>query len=215
MLVYKFKGAVMQNPEGLADIKSRIQENGKCIVVVSALKGVMPRLRALYAQSLKKGCGFENEFKEFRAVHADLAERLLCGKKLKEYLEEMQIHLDELYDILNNVAPVKEASHAMKDYILAKGDILSSLLFSKLFENASWKDSRNFVVTNSNFGAPEILWEESCEAALREFKDMEGIAVVPGYCGRTKTGYSISLGRVGLSLTASLLESAFQKVKVA
>ncbi|WP_302304066.1 amino acid kinase family protein [Culturomica massiliensis] len=216
MLIYKFKGAVMQNPEMIAGIRNEIQKQSEnCIVVVSALKGVMPRLRALYALSLKKGSGFEEEFKEFRHVHADLAEHLLAGNKLSEYLEDMQKHLDELYEILHQVAPVKEASQAMKDYILAKGDILSSLLFSKLFENASWKDSRDFVITDSNFGAPEILWEESCEAVSREFRDTGGITVVPGYCGKTKSGYSISLGRVGLSLTAALLESAFQKVKVA
>lgn len=211
MQIYKFKGAVLQDPDTLKEVKNKIGSvNGECIVVVSALKGIMPRLRGLYAQSLKKGGGFEEEFKEFKIIHSDLAHKLLCGKKQEEYLKEMQVHLDELYEILHNVAPVKEASHAMKDYILAKGDILSSLLFSKMFENASWKDSRNFIFTDNNFGAPEILWEESCAAARREFKNSKGITVVPGYCGRTKAGYSISLGRVGLSLTASLLESAFQ-----
>lgn len=211
MQIYKFKGAVLQNPDTLEEVKNKIGSvNGGCIVVVSALKGIMPRLRGLYAQSLKKGEGFEEEFKEFQIIHSNLAHKLLCGKKREEYLKEMQVHLDELYEILHNVAPVKEASHAMKDYILAKGDILSSLLFSKMFENASWKDSRNFIITDNNFGAPEILWEESCAAAQREFKNSRGITVVPGYCGRTKAGYSISLGRVGLSLTASLLESAFQ-----
>lgn len=83
MLIYKFKGAVMQNPEMIAGIRNEIQKQSEnCIVVVSALKGVMPRLRALYALSLKKGSGFEEEFKEFRHVHADLAEHLLAGNKL-------------------------------------------------------------------------------------------------------------------------------------
>ena len=46
MLVMKFKGAVLQNQETLAEIKNRIKEQNCCsIVVVSALKGVMPRLR--------------------------------------------------------------------------------------------------------------------------------------------------------------------------
>ena len=56
----------------------------------------------------------------------------------------------------------------MKDYILAKGDILASLLFSKLFPEATWKDSRNFILTNGNFGAPEVLWKESCNAVKQE-----------------------------------------------
>lgn len=212
--VYKYKGAVMQDPEGLIAVKNRIQENRPCIVVVSALKGVMPRLRALYSQSLKKGSGFEEEFAGLRKLHTDVAMSLLAGNRLKEYQEEMESHLVELYEILHHVAPVKEASLAMKDYILAKGDILASLLFSKLFGKALWKDSRSFIVTNSNFGAPEIEWEESCQAVRREFGQLEGVAVVPGYCGKTKTGYTISLGRVGLSLTASLIESAFQEGRV-
>ena len=53
MLVMKFKGAVLQNQETLAEIKNRIKEQNCCsIVVVSALKGVMPRLRQLYGLSL-------------------------------------------------------------------------------------------------------------------------------------------------------------------
>ena len=114
-----------------------------------------------------------------------------------------------MYGILHHVGVLRESSHCMKDYILAKGDILASLLFSKLFDQAEWHDSRNFMLTDGNFGAPEVLWEESCRAAR------QGMAGVPGYCGKTEAGYTISMGRVGLSLTAAVLEAAFQQVKVA
>lgn len=216
MIVMKFKGAVLQNREALSDIKNMIlSQNGPCVVVVSALKGVMPRLRQLYALSVRRGRGFEEEFKEFKTIHEQLADELLAGQKREEYKAELQVQLDELYNILHNVAVLKDSSQYMKDYILAKGDILASLLFSKLFADACWKDSRNFILTNSDFGAPEVLWDESCRAVEQEFKDLEGIAVVPGYCGKTKAGYTISLGRVGLSLTAAVLESAFKQAEVA
>ena len=59
MLVMKFKGAVLQNQETLAEIKNRIKEQNCCsIVVVSALKGVMPRLRQLYGLSLRRGAEY-------------------------------------------------------------------------------------------------------------------------------------------------------------
>lgn len=216
MLVMKFKGAVLQDQDALEAVKNSVlNQEGPRVVVVSALKGIMPRLRRLYALSVRQGRGFEEEFKEFQQIHEQLAGRLLEGKKLEEYKGEMQAHLEELYSILHNVAVLKDSSQYMKDYILAKGDILASLMFSKLFPDAVWKDSRNFVHTNGNFGAPEILWEESCQAVRQEFKDLQGIAVVPGYCGKTEAGYTISLGRVGLSLTAAVIESAFQQVKVA
>ncbi len=216
MFVKKIKGVVLENREALAEVKSVLQnQNSPCIVVVSALKGVMPRLRQLHALSLRKGAGFEEEFAALRVVHEQLAEQLLSGKQLDLYRKEMQEQLDDLYGILHNVAVLKDASHYMKDYILSKGDILASLLFCRLFDSAEWHDSRNFILTDGNFGAPEVLWEESCQAARQEFRGLQGIAVVPGYCGKTKAGYTISLGRVGLSLTAAVLESAFQQVKVA
>lgn len=215
-MVMKFKGAVLQNREALADIKSMfLNQEGSCIVVVSALKGIMPRLRQLYSLSLRRGRGFEDEFKELRNIHEQLACELLVGRQLEEYQEELRVQLDDLYNILHQVAVMKESSHYMRDYILSKGDILASLLFSKLFVDACWKDSRHFILTNSDFGAPEVLWEESCEAVKREFRGLRGIAVVPGYCGKTRSGDTISLGRVGLSLTAAVLESAFKQVKVA
>lgn len=212
----KFKGAVLQNQEALAEIKNSIKnQNCSRIVVVSALKGVMPRLRQLYALSLRKGAGYENEFNELKQLHEQLAYELLSGRKLEEYKFELQRELEDLYDILHHVGVLRESSLCMKDYILAKGDILASLLFCKLFDRAEWHDSRNFMLTDGNFGAPEVLWEESCQAARLEFNGLQGMAVVPGYCGKTKAGYTISMGRVGLSLTAAVLEAAFQQAKVA
>ena len=101
MLVMKFKGAVLQNQETLAEVKNRIKEQNCCsIVVVSALKGVMPRLRQLYGLSLRRGTGFENEFNELKQVHEQLAYELLAGRKLDEYKVELQKELDDLYGIL-------------------------------------------------------------------------------------------------------------------
>ena len=101
MLVMKFKGAVLQNQETLAEIKNRIKEQNCCsIVVVSALKGVMPRLRQLYGLSLRRGAGFENEFNELKQVHEQLAYELLAGRKLEEYKVELQKELNDLYGIL-------------------------------------------------------------------------------------------------------------------
>lgn len=210
MQVFKFKGAMLAEPAALADIKNKVENSQQpCVVVVSALKGVMPQLRLLYSQALRKGQGFEEDFKALKDKHVRMAEKLLAGEKRNEYLAEMQVQLDELYNTLNNVAVLKDVSLSLKDYILSKGDILSSLLFAKQFDNAVWHDSRHFIITNDNFGAPEILWEESCQAARDKFSDLRGLAVVPGYCGKTKDGYTISLGRVGLSLTASVIEACF------
>ena len=217
MKVFKFKGAMLADAAALSDIKNKLgKEQEPCVVVVSALKGAMPQLRSLYSQALRKGQGFEEEFKALKEKHLQMAEKLLSGQKKKEYLEVLQSQLNELYDTLNQVAVLKDVSHSLKDYVLSKGDILSSLLFCALFDNASWHDSRNFIITNDNFGAPEIQWEESCRAAKEEFKKAGKISVVPGYCGKTRDGYTISLGRVGLSLTASVLEACFfNPVKVA
>lgn len=210
MKVFKFKGAMLSDVAALSDIKNKLNnEQEVCVVVVSALKGVMPQLRSLYSQALRKGQGFEEEFKALKEKHLQMAEKLLSGQKKKEYFEALQFHLEELYDTLNQVAVLKDVSHPLKDYVLSKGDILSSLLFCALFDKANWHDSRNFIITNDNFGAPEIQWEESCQAARKEFKEAGKISVVPGYCGKTHDGYTISLGRVGLSLTASVLEACF------
>lgn len=217
MKVFKFKGAMLADAAALSDIKNKLnKEQESSVVVVSALKGAMPQLRSLYRQALQKGQGFEEEFKALKDKHLQMAEKLLSGQKKKEYLEALQFHLNELYDTLNQVAVLKDVSHSLKDYVLSKGDILSSLLFCALFDKANWHDSRNFIITNNNFGAPEIQWEESCRAAKKEFKEAGKISVVPGYCGKTWDGYTISLGRVGLSLTVSVLEACFfNPVKVA
>ena len=70
-------------------------------------------------------------------------------------------------------------------------------------------------MTEECFGAPEILWEESCRAAEAAFRGLEGVAVVPAACGKTRAGHTVSLGAVGLELTAAVLEAAFRARKVA
>ena len=172
MLVMKFKGAVLQNQETLAEIKNRIKEQNCCsIVVVSALKGVMPRLRQLYGLSLRRGAGFENEFNELKQVHEQLAYELLAGRKLEEYKVELQKELNDLYGILHHVGVLRESSHCMKDYILAKGDILASLLFSKLFDQAEFRCSGS-VVGRELPGCPAGIQGASgngrCSGVLRE-----------------------------------------------
>ena len=128
MKVFKFKGAMLADAAALSDIKNKLnKEQESSVVVVSALKGVMPQLRSLYSQALQKGQGFEEEFKALKDKHLQMAEKLLSGQKKKEYLEALQFHLNELYDTLNQVAVLKDVSHSLKDYVLSKGDILSSL----------------------------------------------------------------------------------------
>ena len=124
-----------------------------------------------------------------------MAYELLAGRKLEEYKVELQKELNDLYGILHHVGVLRESSHCMKDYILAKGDILASLLFSKLFDQAEWHDSRNFMLTDGNFGAPEVLWEESCRAARQNSGGFGEWPLFRGIAGKTEAGYTISMGR--------------------
>ena len=96
MLVMKFKGAVLQNQETLAEIKNRIKEQNCCsIVVVSALKGVMPRLRQLYGLSLRRGAGFENEFNELKQVHEQLA---------YELSSELNVSISVIFPLIEDIS---------------------------------------------------------------------------------------------------------------
>lgn len=216
MMVLKFEGSSLENREALSYIKN-IAESGNrpCVVVISALDGVIDLLNEMFERAIRKGCGFEAGIEELGKRHSQLARRLFSGQKLATYLNELKLHLEQLHNLLCNAGVLKQSVVSSRDYVLAKGDLLASLLFVKVLDEASWRDSRKFIVTNENFGVAEILWEDTCRAIGQEFESFNGVAVVPGFCGKTKSGYTTTLGPVGINLSAAIITAAFHDLGVA
>lgn len=215
-MVLKFEGSSMEDLKALSHIKNVVAaKNNSCVVVASALNGVLHLLNKIFETATDKGRGFEEELHELEQRHVRLARQLISKEKLAAYLDEVKLHLDQLYNVLNGVGVLRQSVISSRDYVLAKGSILSSLLLVKVLDEASWHDSREFIVTNDNFGFAEIIWDDTCRAMRREFKDFEGIAVVPGFCGKTKSGYTTTLGPVGVNLSVAIMAAAFHNREVA
>lgn len=216
MLVIKIKGAVMQDAEALSEVIGSVDlQAGACVAVVSAPESVKARLRGMWRQSLRRGAGFEGELRALAGEFEGLAERLLPEEAREAFRVEAEAQWAEVLAALEGVAAWRGEAERMRDYVVAKGDVVASMLFRRAAGSACWRDARNFIVTDENFGAPEIAWEESCRAAEEAFRGLAGLAVVPGGCGKTRAGYTISLGAVGLELTAAVLEAALHERKVA
>ncbi|HYW36460.1 MAG TPA: bifunctional aspartate kinase/homoserine dehydrogenase I, partial [Balneolaceae bacterium] len=100
------------------------------------------------------------------------------------------------------------------DFILGFGERLSAYLMSQCLcdqdLSAEYIDARELIKTDDTFGRARVLKEQTSDQIRTFFNGMNGLPVVTGFIGATKSGESTTLGRGGSDYTASLLAAALQ-----
>jgi aspartokinase/homoserine dehydrogenase 1 len=128
----------------------------------------------------------------------------------KRTLEEFRA---PLFEHLNGIAVVREATHAMTDYVMSFGERLSATVLASRLEArgcpAIMVDARHWTVTDDTFGSARVDWPETEKKARELAKEWQGkVAVHTGFLGRTKDGRTTTIGRNGSDYTATLLARA-------
>ena len=78
MLVMKFKGAVLQNQETLAEIKNRIKEQNCCSIVVVLVPASVDRIASV---GKKSGCALRPAFYPLGSSYKGSDNAVVTGKK--------------------------------------------------------------------------------------------------------------------------------------
>ncbi len=72
-----------------------------------------------------------------------------------------------------------------------------------------WKDSRELVKTNSNFGSAEVDFDKTNEQIKEYFQNQTAkLYILPGFISSDKNGATTTLGRGGSDFTAAILAAA-------
>jgi bifunctional aspartokinase / homoserine dehydrogenase 1 len=216
MHVLKFGGTSVANAENIkrvAAIVNNYQQKASTIIVVSASSGITDKL--IHATQLAS-IGNEEYTKtlhEIEAHHNNLVEQLISKNFQSEISKVVKNICDELKDICHGIFLLKELSNKTSDRVVAFGELLSSQIiaahFSSININASFKDSRELIKTNSNHSNAIVDFEKSNHCIQQYFSsNHHQVTVLPGFIASDLNNNTTTLGRGGSDYTAAIIAAA-------
>lgn len=213
MKVMKFGGSSVETPEGLQLVKRIVErEKEPVVVVVSALGGVTDRLLLAADFAQKANSGYKNLLDEIITKHENVIDKSIEDKAdKKELTESTQLLFDDLRNILRGVFLIGDLSQKTSDKIVSYGERLSSLIISKIIDNAQLYDSTEFIKTNKHFDHHIPDLSKSNELIQKTFTQnpVKSVAIVPGFISSSNDGNDITnLGRGGSDYTAAIIAAA-------
>lgn len=213
MQVLKFGGTSVANAENINKVIAIVQKSSqkeKTVLVVSALGGVTDQLLS----AAKLASNGDELYAELLSViekrHLTTVTELIPVARQSSLLSYVKKQCNEIEDICNGIFLLRELSAASKDRIMSFGELMSSSIISaKLsaegIENA-WKDSRELIVTDLNYGNAKVDFEKSNELITGYFKTVQGnLVVLPGFIASSPTKTTTTLGRGGSDYTAAIV----------
>ena len=163
MQVLKFGGSSVKNATNISKVIAIVQEKiktDKTIVVVSALGGITDMLLLCSKMAAENDEDYKEKLKEVELRHLQTAKELIPITQQSAVLSLLKTLCNEIEDICNGIFLLKELSDRTKDRIVCYGEILSSQIIAAKLKSeigyCEWKDSRELITTNSNFGAAAV-----------------------------------------------------------
>ncbi|MGV3706898.1 MAG: bifunctional aspartate kinase/homoserine dehydrogenase I [Arcticibacter sp.] len=216
MKVLKFGGTSVGSEKSISAIieilKQETVENGSPVVVLSAMGGVTNLLSAM-ATKAASGESFIEYLSELQNRHFDVIKALLDVPRQNPVFTRLKLYFNELEDILQGIASLRELTPRINDLVLSYGERCSTLLVSKIaeqhFGEAVFADATELIRTDSNFGQAHVNTELS-EMLIRNFYQEHAgkLIFVTGFISSNDEGRITTLGRGGSDYTAALIGSA-------
>ena len=214
--IHKFGGASLADAAGVRRAVEIVLTHrpGPQVVVVSAMGGVTDALleaarRATRGETSQVRAAAET----LRAQHTRAARALVpAGGRLDALLARIDAAVDELKPLGGGLGILRELTARTIDYLVARGERLSALVFAAALEAAgclvAYVDATDVIQTDGTFGnaSPDLRrTERAARRVLRPLLARDTVPVVPGFLGAAPDGQVATLGRGGSDLTATLL----------
>lgn len=202
--ILKFGGTSLYGQKQLENVLEIIKNTYKTdsvALVVSARGKSTDKLIDLY-KSAKSGQNYDAQLEGFKEY-------------LKKDFAEINLHpeIDELENVLNAVALLKDDSSWSYDRILAFGEILSAKCITSWLcahgLKALYIDARQLIYTEKLLNEFEVNIDKSRSATRKVLMNIEHdvIPVITGFIGSSESLRTVTLGRNGSNYSASLIAS--------
>ena len=216
MQVLKFGGTSVANADNINKTAAVVLEasaRDRTLVVVSALGGITDTLLAAGNLAARGDMAYKQQLQIIEDRHLEAVKSLIPVTHQSSLLSLVKTMCNEIEDICNGIYLLKELSPQTRDRIMSYGELLSSrIITQRLIElgaPASWKDSRELIRTNSNFGNALVNYEHTNAAIARFLRESsEKLFLLPGFIASNAEGVTTTLGRGGSDYTAAILGAA-------
>ena len=218
MQVLKFGGTSVADAENISKVVAIVKEvlkKDKAVVVVSALGGVTDFLLNAAALAAAGDETYKDKLQLIEQRHLEAVKQLLPIAQQSHLLSLVKKSCNEIEDICNGIFLLRELTPRTKDRIGSYGELISSQIIAAKFNadgmNATWKDSRELILTNSAFTAAEVDYAETNQKIKDYFETQtSSLFILPGFIAMDKNGVTTTLGRGGSDFTAAIVASALK-----
>ncbi len=234
MKVLKFGGSSIGNAESIekvVEIIKREIEKDSCVVVLSAMQNTTDALIEIGKTAESGDESFREKIKAVAAQHLEAVRAFKSGNanvsecaknplsddtlfaaesKISSFIKE---RVGELENICEGVFLLGELSPRTLDRITSFGEILASKIVSAKFDCLNienvWKDSRDLIATDSNFGFAAVDFAKTNEQVRNFFQNSElKLHILQGFIASDSRNTTTTLGRGGSDYTAAILAAA-------
>ncbi|HEX4957788.1 MAG TPA: aspartate kinase, partial [Lacibacter sp.] len=220
--VLKFGGTSMGSARAIQQVADIVKEKSKqqtVLLVVSAMSGTTDQLLNCGTLASTGNEEYKTILKQIETRHLDTVKELIPVQQQSSVLSLVKKYCNEIEDICNGIFLLSECSARTKDKLVSYGELLSSQMINAVFSyNGSqsvWKDSREVIQTNSNFGNAAVNFFVT-NNFINEFVQQQtaNIIVFPGFVASDEHRVTTTLGRGGSDYTAAILAAAVEASSV-
>ncbi len=223
-VVHKFGGSSVADADCFRKVAAILEAAppARLAVVLSACKGVTDALLRLVALAERQDGAYRAELAQLRSRHAAIAAEVLTPASAQAYLAGFDRDCQDLLGILHAVELTRSAASTVSDLIAGYGEIWSSRLFQRFFEErrkragpVQWVDASRVVLVDWSAWGPGIQWAESrANLEAQVPKDFSGTLVITGFIASDRRGVRTTLGRNGSDFSASIFGALLDAAEI-
>jgi bifunctional aspartokinase / homoserine dehydrogenase 1 len=222
MQVLKFGGTSMGSAKAIQQVAEIVKDKSKSqkvLLVVSAMSGTTDQLLNCGTQAAAGNEDYKSILKQIETRHLETVKELIPVQQQSSVLSLVKKYCNEMEDICNGIFLLGECSARTKDKLVSYGELLSSQIINAAFSHngvsSVWKDAREVIQTNSNYGNAAVNFFVT-NNFVNEFVQQQetNIIVFPGFVASNEYKVTTTLGRGGSDYTAAILAAAVDSSSV-
>lgn len=213
MIVLKFGGTSVANAQNIQKVIAIVNQkakDNKLAVVVSALSGVTDMLINASKKAASKDETYIITIEEIKQKHFDAIANLVDAVNQNQLLIKINSQINQLQTLLDGCFLLGELSPRTSDAVASFGELLSSQIIATALQqtipNSNFKDSRELIKTNANFGKASVDFEVTNKLIADYFASNKSqVVLLPGFIASSEDGNTTTLGRGGSDYTAAII----------
>jgi aspartokinase/homoserine dehydrogenase 1 len=213
MIVLKFGGTSVANAQNIQKVIAIVNQkakDNKLAVVVSALSGVTDMLINASKKAATKDETYKTIIEEIKQKHFDTIADLVDAANQNQLLIKINSQINQLQTLLDGCFLLGELSPRTSDAVASFGELLSSQIIATALQqtipNSNFKDSRELIKTNANFGKASVDFEVTNKLIADYFASNKSqVVLLPGFIASSEDGNTTTLGRGGSDYTAAII----------